>query len=53
MRAGNGLTADLHEFRLTPQGTALVTAFYPVYWDASAVRPLPARTSAIRWYDES
>ena len=37
VRAGNGLTADLHEFRLTPQGTALVTAFYPVYWDASAV----------------
>ena len=37
VRAGNGLTADLHEFRLTPQGTALITAFYPVYWDASAV----------------
>ncbi len=37
VRAGNGLTADLHEFRLTPQGTALITAFYPVYWDASAL----------------
>jgi hypothetical protein len=37
VRAGNGLTADLHEFRITPQGTALVTAYYPVYWDASAL----------------
>jgi Arylsulfotransferase (ASST) len=37
VRAGNGLTADLHEFRLTPQGTALITAYYPVYWDASAL----------------
>ncbi|MGH2881569.1 MAG: arylsulfotransferase family protein, partial [Solirubrobacteraceae bacterium] len=35
VRAGNGLTADLHEFRITPQGTALITAYYPVYWDAS------------------
>ena len=37
VRAGNGLTADLHEFRLTPQGTALVTAYYPVLWDASGL----------------
>jgi hypothetical protein len=37
VRAGNGLSADLHEFRLTPQGTALITAFYPVFWDASAL----------------
>jgi Arylsulfotransferase (ASST) len=37
VRAGNGLTADLHEFRITPQGTALITAYYPVYWDASAL----------------
>ena len=37
VHAGNGLTADLHEFRLTPQGTALLTAYYPVYWDASAL----------------
>ena len=37
VHAGNGLTADLHEFRLTPQGTALITAFYPVFWDASAL----------------
>ncbi|PZS06700.1 MAG: hypothetical protein DLM64_16090 [Solirubrobacterales bacterium] len=38
VRAANGLSADLHEFQLTPQGTALITAYYPVYADASAVR---------------
>ena len=37
VRAGNGLSADLHEFRLTPQGAAVITAYYPVYWDASSV----------------
>jgi hypothetical protein len=37
VRAGNGLSADLHEFRLTSHGTALITAYYPVYWDASAL----------------
>jgi Arylsulfotransferase (ASST) len=37
VHAGNGLYADLHEFRLTPQGTALITAYYPVYWNASSV----------------
>jgi Arylsulfotransferase (ASST) len=35
--AANGLSADLHEFQLTPWGTALITAEYPVYWNASAV----------------
>lgn len=37
VRAGNGLTADLHEFRLSSQDTALITAFFPVYWNASAL----------------
>ena len=27
--AGNGLHADLHEFQLTPRGTALITAYDP------------------------
>jgi hypothetical protein len=36
VRAGNGLAADLHEFDITPQGTALITAYRPVYWDGSA-----------------
>ena len=37
VHAANGLSADLHEFRLTPQGTALITAYYPVYWNATDV----------------
>ncbi|HUA02961.1 MAG TPA: arylsulfotransferase family protein [Solirubrobacteraceae bacterium] len=37
VRGANGLSADLHEFRLTPQGTALITAYYPVYWNATDV----------------
>ena len=35
VKAANGLQADLHEFQLTPQGTALITAYFPVFWDAS------------------
>jgi hypothetical protein len=35
VHAANGLSADLHEFRVTPQGTALITAYYPVYWNAA------------------
>ena len=35
--AGNGLSADLHEFQLTPRGTALITAEYPVYANATAM----------------
>ncbi len=27
VRAGNGYQADLHEFRITPQGTALITVY--------------------------
>jgi Arylsulfotransferase (ASST) len=37
VRAANGLSADLHEFQLTPENTALITAYYPVYWNASSV----------------
>ena len=37
VHAANGLSADLHEFEITPQNTALITAYYPVYWDASSV----------------
>lgn len=37
VHAADGLSADLHEFQLTARGTALITAYYPVYWDASAV----------------
>ncbi|MBV8693681.1 MAG: aryl-sulfate sulfotransferase [Actinobacteria bacterium] len=47
IHAGNGLTADLHDFRLTPQGTALIVASYPVYWDASAVRGASKREDVL------
>ncbi len=36
--AGNGLSADLHEFELTPRGTALITAEYPVIVNATSVK---------------
>ena len=35
--AANGLSADLHEFQLTPRGTALITAEYPVVVNGTAV----------------
>jgi Arylsulfotransferase (ASST) len=37
VRAGNGLQADLHEFLLTPQGTALITAYEPISCNLSSV----------------
>src|SRR5271170_4629556 len=37
VRAGNGLQADLHDFQLTPRGTALITAYDPIYCNLSAV----------------
>jgi hypothetical protein len=38
VRAVNGMDADLHEFQLTRENTALITSYYPVYWNTSAVR---------------
>jgi hypothetical protein len=35
--AGNGLVADIHEFHLTPQGTALITAYNTVSRNLSSV----------------
>jgi hypothetical protein len=37
VKAGNGLEADLHEFQLTPQGTALITAYDPILCNLSSV----------------
>ena len=37
VRAGNGLQADLHDFQLTPAGTALITAYDPIYCNLTAV----------------
>jgi Arylsulfotransferase (ASST) len=36
VKAGNGYQADLHEFQLTPQGTALLTVFNPIRCDLTA-----------------
>ena len=35
VHAGNGYQADLHEFQITPQGTALLTAYSAVHCDLS------------------
>jgi Arylsulfotransferase (ASST) len=37
VRAGNGYKADLHDFHLTPQNTALVTVFNPIQCNLSAI----------------
>jgi Arylsulfotransferase (ASST) len=37
VRAGNGLQADLHEFVISPQDTALITAYRPVTTDLSGI----------------
>jgi ABC-type amino acid transport substrate-binding protein len=36
VHAGNGYMADLHEFRITPNGSALLTVFDPIYCDLTA-----------------
>ena len=38
VHAANGLQADLHEFQLTPENTALITAYTPVYWTVGKKR---------------
>jgi hypothetical protein len=38
VNAGNGVNADLHEFTITGQNTALVTAYYPVLWNTSTTK---------------
>ena len=37
IHAGDGLAEDLHELVLTPAGTALITAWKPLYCDLAAV----------------
>ena len=36
VKAGNGYQADLHDFQLTPQGSALITAYAPILCDVSS-----------------
>ena len=38
VKAGNGVNADLHEFTITGQNTALITAYYPVLWNTSTAK---------------
>ncbi len=38
LRGVNGIQADLHEFQITPQGTALITGYFPVFADASKIK---------------
>jgi hypothetical protein len=44
VRAGNGLFADLHDFVLTPHGSAWITAYAPVHAD---LRPFGGSTDGI------
>jgi hypothetical protein len=37
VRAGNGYQADLHEIRITPQGTAWIDVFSPIHANLSGV----------------
>ena len=37
VRPGNGYKADLHDFHITPQGTAVLTAFSPIDCNLSAM----------------
>ncbi len=36
VRAGNGYQADLHEFRITPEGTAWIDVFDPIHMNLTA-----------------
>ena len=62
VRAGNGYRADLHEIRLTPQGTAWIDAFSPVHLDLrrvhgvkngvltdSVVQEIDVKTGLVMW----
>jgi hypothetical protein len=40
IRAGNGYSADLHEIRLTPEGTAWIDSFDPIQMNLSSVHGL-------------
>ncbi len=55
VRAGNGLHADLHVFRLTGEDTAWIDAFYPVQAGGghvlsdSIVQEVDVRTGLVMW----
>jgi hypothetical protein len=41
VKAGNGLSMDLHDFELEPDGVAWITVYEPVYADLSSVGGAP------------
>jgi len=62
VHAGNGLAADLHTVRLTPEGTAWIDAYYPVHMNLaraggdaegvlsdSIVQEVDVRTGLVMW----
>lgn len=62
IKAGNGLHADLHEIRLTPEGTAWIDAFYPVHMNLtghhgvvdgvltdSVIQEIDVKTGLVMW----
>lgn len=62
VRAGNGLKADLHDFRIAPHDVAYITAFNPIRCDLSsqhgsadgtitdtAIQEIDMRTGLVRW----
>jgi Arylsulfotransferase (ASST) len=59
---GNGLAADLHDFRLAANGVAYITAYNPIYCDLSqvngsargaivdtAIQQIDMKTGLVRW----
>jgi hypothetical protein len=52
VHAGNGFSADLHDFKITPKGTAYLTAYKPVRWHGgelwdSVVQEVDIRTGRV------
>ena len=62
VQGGNGLQADLHDFQITPRGTAYITAYNPIHCDLAAaggprngvivdtaVQEIDMQTGLVRW----
>ncbi|HEX4467527.1 MAG TPA: arylsulfotransferase family protein [Solirubrobacteraceae bacterium] len=52
VHAGNGDKVDLHDFKLTPQGTALYTSFQPLDCDLSSVGGPPGGAATDTLFQE-
>lgn len=49
--AGNGYGGDLHDFRITPEGTALLMIYSPVEWEESGGESRPVLDGVIQEVD--